>query len=117
MHVRPMTQQDAPYVADIFNVSFATDELFSWLAPGHDQHPGDQRRGYLIRMKIRLLEPGVLAFVAVTDVDDISWTGSEEVMGYAVWRRHGEDEGSRQWIHKKTWAQGQWVLRHVFILI
>jgi hypothetical protein len=79
---------DTPAVATIADDAFHQDELFQWLYPYYDKYPNDLRRWWLIRLKQRLNEPGVHVFVAEQE---------NEVVGYAIWRRVGEDSEAEKW--------------------
>jgi hypothetical protein len=83
-----MRLADAPAAATIADEAFHKDELFSWLYPNYDLYPDELRRWFLLRMKQRLIDPGVHAVVAEEN---------DEVLGYSIWRRSGRDVESAKW--------------------
>ena len=103
MHIRPATRADISQTASISVPSFWNDELYDWIAPRKGQYTEDFRQAFLRRHRVRLLTPGFVFFVAITDKGDEGWEGKEQVVGYAIWESRGESEAARKWI-KKPWS-------------
>ena len=92
-----MTRADTPLVATMGTLAFGHDELFSWLFPRQDEYPSDLRRWELIRIKARLLTPGVCGVVGETEPQDAQWEGKSQIIAFAFWQRHGGDIDREIW--------------------
>jgi hypothetical protein len=88
IEVRRMCLGDAHEAATIGEEAFRKDEVFTWLFPGYKQYPSEMRRWFLLRLKNRLVQQGIHVFVAEEE---------GEVLGYAVWRRVGQDAEAAKW--------------------
>jgi L-amino acid N-acyltransferase YncA len=81
---------DNPIITDVAFAAFSGDELFAWLYPRYEQYPWTIRRDWLQRLRKRTVEPGAKIFVAELD---------GEVVGFAVWKRFGDDANATKWMN------------------
>jgi hypothetical protein len=88
VQIRRMRLADAPAAATIADEAFHNNKVFCWLFPYYDQYPNELRRWFLLRLKQRCVEPGVYVFVAEE---------GDEILGYAVWKRLGQDSEAAKW--------------------
>lgn len=84
MHLRQGRVEDLSQVADIGTQALWNDEITQYLAPNRDKYPLLHHDHNLYRTKKRFFE-GDRLVVAVTDERDGSWSGKEEVTGFAYW--------------------------------
>lgn len=103
MLIRGMVRDDIPAVLQITDEGFKDDELVGWIYPYRDRYPEDLRRAHLFRLRSRLVAVGTHAFVAVTEQSDPEWNGTPEIVGYTMYMRTGQDEGSKEWT-KDSWT-------------
>ncbi|KZF24051.1 hypothetical protein L228DRAFT_281163 [Xylona heveae TC161] len=97
MHQRLCRQEDFSDMATLSASAFKADGLFAWLHPRSDVYYGDFRRYFINRNKTLFNSCGTIIWVMVTDEKDAHWTGKSEIMGYAVWKRHGQTETAKAW--------------------
>lgn len=84
MHLREGTLGDLPFVADIATEALWDDEIVQFLAPYRAQYPLSHRDNELHRAKRRFFS-GNRLIVAVTDENDVTWSGKETIAGFAFW--------------------------------
>lgn len=84
MFLRDGRREDLPSLADVGCLSMWDDPIVQFLAPYRNEAPLSHRDELLHRIK-RLFYDGDKILVAVTDETDQSWTGKEEIIGFAVW--------------------------------
>ncbi|KAL8647908.1 MAG: hypothetical protein Q9226_006233 [Calogaya cf. arnoldii] len=121
MRIRRAVASDLATAASISVSALSTDELYRYTNPYAGQEPSSFRDFLLRRLKLRNVLPGYIIWVAVTDdVEDLkegapnrelgSETGRrgkrprEQVIGYAVWYRHGKSAEAGRW-QMQSWAE------------
>ena len=118
MHLRPARASDVPAFASISARVFHEDELYQYINPRSREYPDSFRNGFLLRNKLRWNQPGYVYFAAVADGEDYDFgTGTEDgrrkqqenseeedIVGFALWQRLGDDEAARKW-QEQTWWQ------------
>ncbi|KAI9823386.1 MAG: hypothetical protein M1826_007742 [Phylliscum demangeonii] len=97
MHIRPLQPTDFPAAASISAEAFWDDEQFSWRCPGKAQFPEHFRQSILRLWKTRARTPGCVVIIAETDERDPDWQGEPEVIGGAIWQRHGQSAAAKGW--------------------
>ncbi|CAD6591906.1 MAG: hypothetical protein ASARMPREDX12_005488 [Alectoria sarmentosa] len=70
MHIRPATPSDISSTASISTLCFWNDELYVYTNPWRERYPDHFRALFLRRHKLRLVTPGYVFLVAVTDEGD-----------------------------------------------
>lgn len=104
MHIRLATAYDIPATATLSVPAFIDDELYRWMCPRRKIFPSHFRTSFLSRYQIRFWSPRFIFHVAETDEGDKDWSGTPQVIGYAIWSRRGESEIARGWrTSQDTW--------------
>ena len=111
MHIRPATQGDISQMADISVPAFMDDELYTWIAPGRRKYSEAFRDAFIRKHRKRLLTPGYVVHVAVTDNGDDDWHGKEQIAGYAFWESLGKSDAAVKW-RKDSWSTCALALYH-----
>ncbi|KIX09414.1 uncharacterized protein Z518_00494 [Rhinocladiella mackenziei CBS 650.93] len=113
MHVRSLKRADIPSLVTMTIECDKTDALADYLLHDQDRYPTSLRRGiwYFIRSKVAG-DSGTIAFVLETDAEDyveprgnvlpcgnsdVSDQNKSEVIGVAIWTRHGSSPVARSW--------------------
>ncbi|KAJ8065073.1 hypothetical protein OCU04_005786 [Sclerotinia nivalis] len=97
MHLRPLTRDDLPSVADLRSEAFRDDNLQTIFFPPKAVENGSLRRNIMLRIRKRLVEASTRCFVSVSDEKDEFWSGKPELLGYAYWTRVGKSEAANKW--------------------
>ncbi|KAF2231435.1 acyl-CoA N-acyltransferase [Viridothelium virens] len=104
MHIRPTASADIYDVSILADLAFQDEEFWRWLTPGMYNYPNDRTRFYRLRTRGRAVtKGGCISLVAVTDDSDPEWSGREEIVGYAFWKRQGTSEQAKKW-QKEPWG-------------
>jgi hypothetical protein len=95
MYIREGLLQDLPYIADIGSEALIEDEITEYLAPYRKAYPLCHRDENLYRMRKRFFAGDELIVVA-TDQGDKTWTGKDEIVGFAFWSTNLPDVPTRR---------------------
>ncbi|KAL8726130.1 MAG: hypothetical protein Q9181_006167 [Wetmoreana brouardii] len=125
MRIRRATPLDSPTAATFSVPAFLTDELYQYTHPYAAENQISFRDFYLRRFKLRQVSPGYVVFVAIAESSDDrekyrpneaadphdnmgslqgECSTEEEVVGYAMWYRHGDSEEAKRW-QTQSWAE------------
>ncbi|ODH46738.1 hypothetical protein GX48_07194 [Paracoccidioides brasiliensis] len=117
MHIRPLLAADLPDAASVVADAMLDDEVWQYLSPRRMEYYDNYRASFVRRLKIRLLTPGYVTYVAVADPpNDIEgFTGQvqergDKVVGYAAWVREGTSPAARKW-RRNNETIGCWLER------
>src|SRR2546421_955577 len=95
MRIRPMEWSDLSTAATISSTAFRTDQFFRYICPHLEDYPDDFRSFMLRLHKKRILQVGVVPYVA--EIDETDPEGMRKVVGIAIWKRAGTKERARAW--------------------
>ncbi|APA10127.1 hypothetical protein sscle_06g048970 [Sclerotinia sclerotiorum 1980 UF-70] len=97
MHLRPLTRDDLPYIADIVSEAYRDDPLQKIFFPPKAVENGSRRRKSMLRIRKRFVEANTRCIVSVSDENDEFWSGKPEFLGFSNWTRVGKSEAATKW--------------------
>lgn len=92
MHIRLARADDIPATATLSVPAFTDDELYQPMYPRRIEYPSHFRASFLNRYQMRFWSPDFIFYVAETDESDRAWSGTEQIVGYAIWSREGQSD-------------------------
>lgn len=103
MHIRLARADDVPATATPVP-AFTNDELYEPMFPSRIEYPSHFRAYFLGRHQMRFWSPDFVFHVAETDKGDSAWSGTAQIVGYAIWSRRGESDVALAWRRNEdTW--------------
>ncbi|CUS14896.1 unnamed protein product [Tuber aestivum] len=90
MYLREAKLSDMPTVGRIGARAFIDDPLFAVVEPGRYTYYKDYEAGWVRRVREKALKPEARVILAVDE-------GTEEITGFAIWVREGDDPAAYHW--------------------
>lgn len=97
MKIRRAKAVDLPKITHLCATAFLEEKLSSWLFPRRHEYFHDYRREFGREINSHFYSPGHVVWVAETEQDDSNPSEDDQIVGFAIWERHGTSAAASAW--------------------